>query len=299
MKTNTLFMAFSTGKESVEAGEIKRYIGVGAVKVLAVNPNKIEQEKLYNTTIDKEPEYVGNVNVNGKDTQNARISFVVKTDPEKCDGIDMMTNVTFFIQNGPKVGSQSGKYQIIDKYGRTAWATREDIEAKRIPIYSNGKPANIDPDYRCAYVGEEELTNFLKAYLNLPNVDKWENGQIVGKIEHPEEAEARLDNIADFFKGNFSSLKEIISYQPNNKVKVLFGVRTTDDGKEYQAVYTNMVLKNGVSDYSRLDKDLQDRKAAGAYSTTTFEVCPIKEYTVTPTPVEDLPVTAPQGEWFK
>ena len=298
MKTNTLFMAFSTGKESVEAGEIKRYIGVGAVKVIAVNPTKAEQEKLYNTTIDKEPEYIGNVNVNGKDIQNARISFVIKTDPEKCNGIELMTNATFFIQNAPKVGSQSGKYQIIDKYGRTAWATRDDIDAKRIPVYSNGKPANIDADYRCAYIGEEELTEFLKAYLNIPNVQRYVNGEWV-MVDNPSECEARLDNIANFFKGDFSMLKEIISYQPNNKVKILFGVRTTDDGKEYQSVYTNMVLKNSVSDYSRLDKDLQDRKAAGAYSTTTFEVCPLKEYVITPTPVDDLPASTPQGNWFK
>lgn len=298
MKTNTLFMAFSTGKESIEGGEVKRYIGIAPVKILAVNPNKAEQEKIYNTTLEKEPEYVGNVNVNGNDVQNVRISFVVETDPEKCNGIDITSTVSFFIQNGPRVGSQSGKYQIIDKYGRTAWATREDIDAKRIPVYSNG-PANIDSDYRVAYAGEEDLTNFLKAYLNIPNVDKWEKGQIVGKIEHPEDAEARLDNIADFFKGDFKSLKEIISYQPNNKVKVLFGVRTTDDGKEYQAVYTNMVLKNSVNDYSRLDKDLQERKANGAYSSTTFEVCPLKEYTINPTAVEDLPQGSVPKDWFK
>lgn len=298
MKTNTLFMAFSIGKESVEAGAIKRYIGVGAVKVLAVNPTKAEQEKLYNTTLDKEPEYVGTVNVNGKDVKNARISFILQTDAEKCDGIDVTTTATFFIQNAPRVGSTSGKCQIIDKYGRTAWATKEDVEAKRIPVYSNGKPANIDADYRVAYVGEEELTNFIKTYLNIPNVQKYVNGSWV-MVDNPSECEARLDNIADLFSGNFKTLKEIISYQPNNKIKVLFGVRTTDDGKEYQAVYTNMVLKNGVTDYSKLDKDLQDRKAAGAYSTTTFEVCPLKEYVVNATPVEDLPASSAPTGWFK
>lgn len=298
MKTNTLFMAFASGKVSTEAGEIKRYVGVAPVKVLAVNPTKAEQEKLYNITLDKEPEYVGTVNVNGTDVQNVRISFVIQTDAEKCNGIDVMTNATFFLQNGPKVGSQSGKHQIIDRYGRTAWATREDIAAKRIPVYSNGKPANIDADYREAYIGEAELTDFIKTYLNIPSVQKYVNGEWI-MVDNPAECEARLDNIADFFKGNFSTLKEIISYQPNNKVKVCFGVRTTDDGKEYQAVYTNMVLRNGVSDYSKLDKEIQDRKAAGAFTNTTFEVCPIKEYVVAPTPVDDLPIAPAPGGWFK
>lgn len=296
MKTNRLFMAFSAGKESTESGEFKRYIGVAPVKVLAVNPTKSEQEKLYNTTLDKDPEYVGNVNVNGKDVQNVRISFVVKTDEEKC-GIDMTTNVTFFLQNAPRMGSQSGKYQIIDKYGRTAWATEEDIKAKQIPVYSNGKPANIDADYRQAYVGEEELTNFIKNYLNIPNVQKYVDGEWK-LVDNPLECEARLDKIADYFKGNFAELKSIISLQPNNKIKVMFGVRTSEDGKEYQAVYTRMTLKNGVSDYSRLDKDLQEAKQNGAYSTTEFSVCPIKEYKIEATPVDDLPTAPAANPWF-
>ena len=296
MKTNRLFMAFSAGKESTEGGEFKRYIGVAPVRVLAVNPTKSEQEKLYNTTLDKDPEYVGNVNVNGKDVQNVRISFVVKTDEEKC-GIDMTTNITFFLQNAPRMGSQSGKYQIIDKYGRTAWATEEDIKAKQIPVYSNGKPANIDADYRQAYVGEEELTNFIKNYLNIPNVQKYVDGEWK-LVDNPSECEARLDKIADYFKGNFAELKSIISLQPNNKIKVMFGVRTSEDGKEYQAVYTRMTLKNGVSDYSRLDKDLQEAKQNGAYSTTEFSVCPIKEYKIEATPVDDLPTAPAANPWF-
>lgn len=296
MKTNRLFMAFSAGKESTEGGEFKRYIGVAPVRVLAVNPTKSEQEKLYNTTLDKDPEYVGNINVNGKDVQNVRISFVVKTDEEKC-GIDMTTNVTFFLQNAPRMGSQSGKYQIIDKYGRTAWATEEDIKAKQIPVYSNGKPANIDADYRQAYIGEEELTNFIKNYLNIPNVQKYVDGEWK-LVDNPSECEARLDKIADYFKGNFAELKSIISLQPNNKIKVMFGVRTSEDGKEYQAVYTRMTLKNGVSDYSRLDKDLQEAKQNGAYSTTEFSVCPIKEYKIEATPVDDLPTAPAANPWF-
>ena len=289
-------MAFSAGKESTEGGAFKRYIGVAPVRVLAVNPTKSEQEKLYNTTLDKDPEYVGNVNVNGKDVQNVRISFVVKTDEEKC-GIDMTTNVTFFLQNAPRMGSQSGKYQIIDKYGRTAWATEEDIKAKQIPVYSNGKPANIDADYRQAYVGEEELTNCIRNYLNIPNVQKYVDGEWK-LVDNPSECEARLDKIADYFKGNFAELKSIISLQPNNKIKVMFGVRTSEDGKEYQAVYTRMTLKNGVSDYSRLDKDLQEAKQNGAYSTTEFSVCPIKEYKIEATPVDDLPTAPAANPWF-
>lgn len=291
---NTLFMAFASGKESTEAGEIKRYIGVAPVTILAVNPNKAKLEELYGTTLEKEPEYVSMVERDGKSVQNVRISFIVRTAADKCDGIDMTSQVTFFLQNAPRMGSQSGKYQIIDKYGRTAWATKEDIDAKRIPQYANG-PAQIDADYRPAYVGEEELTNFIKAYLNIPEVRLYQNGTWVAN-PHPEECEARLDNVKNYFTGDVKELDGIIKLQPNNKVKVLFGVRSAEGGKEYQAVYTRMFLRNNARDFSRLDKDLKEAKNAGAYSTTTFEVVPIKEYVVTPTNLEEE--AKPSTSWF-
>ena len=67
---------------------------------------------------------------------------------------------------------------------------------------------------------------------------------------------------------------------PKNKVKLLYGVRTTDDGKQYQSIYTQMVLRNGSSNYDRLVKDVNERKNAGAYPTTEFEICELKEYNV-------------------
>ena len=99
-----------------------------------------------------------------------------------------------------------------------------------------------------------------------------------------------MDEISNYFKGNYSELNEILTYQPQNKVKLLFGVRTTDDNKQFQAVYTEMFLKNGVTDYSRLDKDVQERKNAGAYPTTEFEVCDLKVYQVGATDLSNAAV---------
>lgn len=277
---NFLMMAFSKGSESTEGLAIKRYIGVAPVFVLAVNPNKEELEKLYNTQLENAPEYICTVEV-GEDkhkVDNVRLDFVVKTDADKCNGIEFTTKVSFFIRKEYRYNRDQTKVQVIDKYGRTCWVTIEQAKTHEIPMYSKG-PANIDKDYRPAYVGEEDLTNFLKAYLNIPNVMKYVNEKWV-MVDKPEDCEARLENIADYFKGDFSELRQAIQLQPNNKVKVLFGVRTTDDNKQYQAVYNQMFLKNNINDYSKLDKDLQDRKAAGAYPTTEFIVGDLKEYNV-------------------
>ena len=278
------FMAISKGSVSTEGLEIKRFIGVGSVFVLAVNPDKKKLEELYMTQLEKEPEYVGEVEV-GEDkhkVKNVRIDFIVKTDPEKCNGIDTTTKVSLFVRQEYRYSKDGSKIQVIDKYGRTAWPTIEEAKAHSTVLTKKDGSvynANIDKDYRPAYFGEEELTKFLKAYLNIPDVMKYVNNTWV-MVDNPQDCEARLESIEDYFKGDFSELKDVISYQPSNKVKVLFGVRTTDDNKQYQTVYTSMFLKNHVRDYSRLDQDLQERKQQGAFANTEFIVDDLKEYKV-------------------
>lgn len=279
-KVGYAFMAFSKGIESKEGNAVKRYIGVAPVFVLAVNPSKSELEKLYNTQLENDPEYLSEVEV-GEDkhkVQNVRLDFIVKTDAEKCGGIEFTTKASFFIRNEYRYNKDQTKVQVIDKYGRTAWVTIEQAKAHEIPVYKNG-PANIDKDYRPAYHGEEELTKFIKAYLGISNVMKYVNNTWV-MVDNPEDCEARLEDIAEYFKGNFKELRDVIALQPNNKVKILFGVKTTDDNKQYQAIYNQMFLKNVTTDYSKLDENLQERKAAGAYPTTEFTVCDLKEYNV-------------------
>ena len=41
-----------------------------------------------------------------------------------------------------------------------------------------------------------------------------------------------------------------------------------------------MVLRNGSNNFDRLAKDVNERKEAGAYPTTKFEICELKEYNV-------------------
>lgn len=296
-KTVKLF-AIAKGSASTEGREIKRYIGVGSVYVKAVNPTKSQLSELFGREQENDPQYLTEIEVNGVKVPAVRLEFIIKTDAEKCNGIDTTQRLAFVLRNQERFNNDGTKLQVIDEYGRTAWVTREQFTSHAIPQYSNG-PANITSNYRPCFVGEEALTKFIKAYLNIPNVEKWKDGKVVGLIDTPSDAEVRLDNIAEYFKGNFSELQEILSYQPNNKVKVMFGVKTTDDNKQYQAFYTDMVLKNGVKDYSNLEKDYKDRKNAGAYSTTEFDVCELKEHSNTPSEISATePVNATPASWF-
>ena len=256
--------------------------------VKGVNPTKEELEKFYGRDIENAPEYIGVAEVNGEQVPQVRLDFLVEADPDKyknAEGqpIGLKSRVTLFLRKAHRVSS-AGKMQIIDKYGRTAWATPQEIEAKQIPVYSNGKPANIDADYRLAYNGEEDLIKFLIAYLNIPSCQRYVNGEwVMNDASKLSDSEAMLEHIDDYFKGDVKELKNILSYQPNNKVKVLFGVRTAEDGRQYQTVYTRMFLKNNVTDYSRLDKEVQETKASGALSTSEFDTVELHEYVVTPT----------------
>lgn len=277
MNSAKIFMAFAKGTESTDGAIVKRYTGVAPCYVVGVNPSKSELEAIYGTTIENVPEYRSTVEQDGKKVETVRIDFIVKTDPTKSNDIEMTSKVALFLRKEYRFNRDKTKVQVIDKYGRTAWVTIEQAKAHEVPVYANG-PANLDADYRPCFVGEEDITNFIKAYLNIPNVMKYVDNKWV-MVDNPEDCVARLDSIEKYFAGDYTELKEVINLQPNNKVKILFGVKTNDDGKQYQSVFTQMFMKNGVRDYSKLAKELEDRKAAGAYPTTEFFVGDLKEYT--------------------
>lgn len=293
-------MGFSRGTQSVESEGRKLYMGVGSFFVKGVNLNKKELGEIFGSEREKEPVYLGERDIPLVGVfPRVRIDFVISTDPEKNNGIDKTFIVPFFVTKREVRGSQSGKLQVIDKYGRTQWVTDAELATHAIPVSSKtGLPLNIDADYRPVYDGEENLTNFIKAYLNIPDVEKWENKKVVGLIDNPKDAEARLDDIEKIFNGDFSSLKEYITYQPSNKVKLELGVRTTNDNKQYQAFFTEMPLKSSVSNYARLEKTINERQASGAYGDTVFEVYDLKEYNNTPTDFSGAATTAAANPWF-
>ena len=287
-------MAISKGNASKEAQEFKRFIGVCPVFVKAVNPNKAEHEKLFNTTLEEAPVSVQDKEDNdGNSYKNVRISVVLQPDTEKI-GFDMpLVTMPLFITNQKQHGANSGKYQVVDKYGRFAWATEAEISAKEIPTYSNGKKADISNDYRIAYVGEEDLTNFIRVFLCIPSITKWDNNEkcmVPNTDVKPEECECRLDieSIEKFFKGDFSEIKEILGFQPNNKIKVCLGVRTDmNSGKLFQSVYTKKFMSNASTNYNSLDKALQADIAYasehGKALNTEYSAEAVHEYSVTPT----------------
>lgn len=290
MSKNILMMAVASGQKSSDPIAISKFIGIAPCYVIGVNPTKAQIKELMGFEPKEEPVYTGVQDVDGKQINFARITFVIRTDVEKC-GIETTQMMTFFLRNQYRKGSQSGKYQVIDEYGRTAWATEDVIKAKGKIYYKDGSmEANVTQNYRPVFVGEEELTNFIKAYLNIPNVMDYINGSWVMKTgDALKDSECRLDEISNYFKGNFKEIKDAIALQPTNKVKVLFGIRTTDDGKEYQDVYTRTVLRNNSTNIAGLQREIEDSKNSGGLSGRTYEFCELKEYKVEATDMSTAP----------
>ena len=282
------------GKQSEETS-FKLYKGVAALNIIAVNPTKSEMEKITGRTMDNEPEYLGKDD-NGNDT--IRITFWAKTatDSKVNNGIEMTTSFSFVLTKKQRVGANSGKIQVIDKYGRTAWATKEDIASKSIPQYTNG-PANIDKDYRPACDGEEYLVDFLIQWLNIPGPAVYKDGKWVMK-EDPSDSEVSLA-IGDLFKGNVKEIAELIKLAANYAVKAAVGIRTTDEGKQYQQVFTRKFVKNGVTDYSKLDAVIAEFKSNGGAPNTDYDCTPLHENVVEETKFKEntseMPFDAPSS----
>lgn len=265
------------GSASVASNGFTMYQGVGAFNVVAVNPTKEELSKLQNREITEDIVYTGKDDMN---LDTMRVVFWLKSNPEFNNGIELLTSLTFNLTKSQRVGTNSGKVQVIDKYGRTAWATTDDIKNKAIPMYTNG-PANISADYRPAFVGEEYLVKFLQNWLNIPNCMNYINGSWVMK-DDPSDSEVSL-NVQDVFSGKLEEIKELVNLAASYMVKCVVGVRTTDEGKQYHNVFTREFAKNSNNDYSKIEKAVTELKNNGGAANVEYDFAPLHEYVVTAT----------------
>lgn len=289
-------MAFAKGKQTSEGGNFKLYTGAAACTVVALNPNKEKIKELTGREMQEEPQYISDTEVDGKTVKQIRLDFYMHPDPKmyvdnQGQFIDTIIPFSLFLRQAPKVGKNTGKACIIDKYGRTAWATPEDVREHRIPIYSNGKEADISQDYKVALVGEEELRLFLKNLLNIKDVKEWRDHQVVGLIANPEEAETTLEHMDDYFKGDISELRTILSYQPNNKINILFGVRSTSEGRMFQDAYSGLTAKyiGGRFNQNMLNRiyaHVSEAKGRGALANREYDFNDFHEFSMTPTNFE-------------
>lgn len=288
MNKNFCFMAFAKGVDTsnIEStNNFKKYVGVAPVKILAINPTLAESEKLLGYALKEEPTYKTTEIVDGKSVNKYRVDIYLATVPEKCNGIKQRGRVSFFLSNKARYNTNGDKIQVMDKYGRTAWVTTEEFKSKTIPTYSNG-PANIDKDYRELYTGEENLTAFIRAYLALPSTtifNKNTNTYTQREDLTPCEGTLTVEEFKKIISGDIKVLRDVFAVMPNNTVKVLFGLK--DD--TYITVFPEKFLAGNSVSIKPFEKPVNTYMER--QSSVRYEVCELKELTLTPTDLSTTP----------
>lgn len=215
-------------KEVIKGGKL--YTGIANMQVMMINPTK-EQLSAAGFNPTKEPEY-SSLNDNGK--EKIRLDIYLQN-----VNLGVRAKVAFWLENEKRQNKDKSKDQWINKYGVSCWSA---IGTQ--PSYTWFKMDGA----RTAYIGEELLVNFIKAW---GNVD--------------QEGQAVLDDPEALAKGDLKELVALHEAIKTNEVQCLLGVR---EGK-YQDVYTkyfdrpyrkafNQWTKQLEGEYSAYDADFQN-----------------------------------------
>ena len=255
---------FGKAQEVTDGPVRQLWTGVENFKVVAVNPTKAEIEELYGREITFTPEYSGKTEVSDGDgtreVDQVRLDFYLSNEDDS-----ITTKVQFYIGKTHHK-SQTGKFKVINDFGRTTWLEKDAVTSGTAP--ENMSWYNMS-GVKIAYRGEEELISFLSNLLNLP--------YDLSKLDDVSDAHARIDKAewTKIFGEDFSLLKGIID-STNNKTGVLLGVKTKADGGLAQTVFNRSTLRQYVMHSTKADKykyllkDMLDAKAAGAFGNVEF-----------------------------
>lgn len=241
----------NNSEEVVAGGGYQLYTGIAAVSVVAVNPTQAELQEI-GINAKEEPKY--SVEINGEEF-NKIVFYLRHDDPNMTVRFDILAKPEHRL-------SKSGKAMWINNIGQMTWS-------EEAPVYEWWK--NSDSS-RKAYVGEDTLVNFTKAWANVANG---------GKIS--------FDTIDAIMKGDVKELKQLIKGLAANKLRVLVGVKD----EKYQTVYNrhfgrlkpandSLFVKALNEDYGSFNAEYNKDLQFGVYSPTmivadTATASPFKE----------------------
>lgn len=196
-----------------EQKNFEKSVGIFESNVIAVNPNREELEKLLNTELEKDPEYLGE----DKDG-DTKLNLSVWLEEVKTK---QLFNVRFFLKDQVRANKDETKYQYINNVGNTAWAD----DPENLPSWF----LKDDRPYRKAKAGEEEMYRFIQSWMPLDT-----------RLE-----ETKFDfDFSKLMRGNVSELREVIgNHDLTDTIVALATIRTSEDGQtDYQQVYNRNFL---------------------------------------------------------
>ena len=199
-----------------EDKEFAKKIGLFEARVIAVNPTTEEYSDVLGRQLkedSKATEYLGT----SKDG-NARLRLDFWLEEVKTQE---KFKLSFFIENKEKENKDLTKKQYINNIGRCTWADSPN----NLPTWFKER------ENRVAFVGEEDLYNFLRSWLS--NID-FSSKKSTLQLEFNK-----------LIKGNVKELNEQINGEWATNIVALATVsskETADGTKEYQAIYNKAFL---------------------------------------------------------
>ncbi len=209
-----------------------KFIGVFKGKVMAVNPSKEELGKLLGVELENEYSYIG-------ETPEGQRKLTLSIWSQDTDGGRMFNTRFYMIEKERESQKNPGSFQYINDVGACNWQSDEN----NLPQWFTS-----DRTYRKAYVGEEEVHEFMRAWLN--------------KLDFRNPTTHVLLDSKKMFSGDVSELRDAISSFKDEGLCQLACVREViKDGevKHYQAVYNKKFLPGAFIDSFKEGKTIKSK----------------------------------------
>lgn len=207
-------------REAPQGGDFPKKVGLFEGRVIAINPTVEQYKDILGIELkddSKATEYLGE-SEDGNTT--LRLSFWLEEVETK-----MNFNVSFFLENKPRMNKDGNKQQFINNYGSLCWAEDEDS----LPDWFT-KTIKVPNQVFEAHPGEEELYEFLKIWLPVDLT--------------ATDGELYLD-WKKLMRGNIKELTSQINGDLAQNVLCLATINVKDSNgetKEYQSVFNRAFL---------------------------------------------------------
>lgn len=274
------------GKDNTQE-QIRHYIGYATCKVLGINVSKERFKEL--TGYDRGYEFKAVDVITNPLTQTsakcANIEVIFRTVPERNNSIDHVFVKTFTIIKR-NMTSKNKTTCVIDRFGRFAWVTMDELNNLKVNLRekkdNSGKyVVQIDEkSMRMAYSGEQSLMSFVKSYVGLDTVSKFDKGldgkvHYIGLKDNADNYQCRFDDIEKFFDGDFTELQNAVKNHENNYVVLTIGVRHKENSS-YNYVYSYVVKP---FEWTRdLEQEIMNRRKNNQLQDVDFDFKPLHVY---------------------
>ena len=202
-----------------EVKDFTKFVGLAEMEILCVNPSMEEFKEILNIDLKEDSKAADYIGESKDGNVYLRLNFWLKNVK---DGSIFQSPVSFFLENKQRSNKDETKMQYINNVGATTWAD----DPNNLPEWFVGR------DYRVAYVGEEEMYDFLRTWL--------------GKLDYRQAETILQIEWKKLMKGNVKDIKDQIGGEFACNVGVLATVVTRENKegevKEYQGIYNKAFL---------------------------------------------------------